>query len=333
MTLVHRRLRSLSIRDLAILAALVAILPGAHAAPAEPYPSRPITLVVPFPPGGSNDMMARIISKGLGEALRQPIVVDNRGGAGGNLGASAVARAAPDGYTLAIVSSTFASNAAIQPKIPYDAVKSFAPVGMLARSPLVVAVNLQFAAHNPRELLDVIRKNPGKYNYASGGSGSLSHFSTELLKVQAGGLEITHVPYKGTGPVLTDLIGNQTQVFIASAPILLPMVRSGKIRGVGITSLEPSAIAPDLLPVATAVPGYHYETWWGILAPAGTPAPVVEKLNTALNSTLRSAEVRASFLKEGAEPAPGTPAQFGSVIAQDLESLRTLARQQNIVAD
>lgn len=296
------------------------------------YPTRPITLVVPFPPGGSNDLMARIISKKLSQSLGQAVVIENRGGAAGNLGASDVARAVPNGYTILIVSSTFASNAALQKHIPYDAVKSFTPIGMLAKSPLVVTVNQQFPATTPQQMIDQIRRHPGVYNYGSGGVGSLSQVSMELLKVAGGDLKVTAVPYKGTGPALNDMMGNQIQIFIASAPILLPMVRGGKLKGIGITSLTASPVAPDLPVMATALPGYQYETWWGLLAPAGTPAPVVATLNKALNQLLVDPEIRKRFLDAGAEPTPGTPAQFAGRLAQDLQRVRELAKREHISA-
>jgi tripartite-type tricarboxylate transporter receptor subunit TctC len=290
-------------------------------------------LVVPFPPGGSNDLFARRISQDLGDVLKQPIVVENRPGAGGIVGVVSVARAAPDGYTLMLVSSTFVTTAVIQSKPPYDILRSFVPVALLARGPLIVAVNNEFPANNPQELLSIIRKNPGKYNYATSGTGSLNHFSTELLKVQAGNLQITHVPYRGTGPALIDLIGNHTQLCIASAPALMPMVRAGKIRAIAVTSLNPSPVFPELPTVSSAIPGYEYESWWGVLAPAGTPQSIVTKVNQALNGVLQNPAVKQSFLMEGAEPAPGTAAEFGAVIEKDFDRLKKIAREQNIVAD
>lgn len=321
-----------TLRCMRYVFAILAVSIGCCAAAQDNYPSRPITLVVPFPPGGSNDLMARIISKDLGESLGASIIIDNRGGAGGDLGAAYAARKAPDGYTLLIVSSTFASNAAIQPHLPFDAIKSFTPIGVLADSPLVVAVSNAFPAKTPRQLIDAIRAHPGKYNYGSSGVGSLNQFSAELLKVKGGDLKITHVPYSGTGPAMTDLIANRVQMFIASAPILLPMVRSGQIRGIGITSLQPSEVAPGLPTIASVLPGYQYETWWGILAPANTPAPIVQKVNAALNHLLADPEIRRKLMGQGAEPAPGTPEKFGSLIRDDIDLLRQLAAQQHIVA-
>lgn len=297
------------------------------------YPSKPITIIVPYPPGGSNDIFARIVAKEIGEELKQPVIIDNRPGASGNTGTGMVAKAPPDGYTLVAVSSSMTTNAAVQNKLPYDAVKSFAPVAMLAQGPFIVAVSNDFPARTPQELINTIRANPGKFNYASSGPGSVNQFGTELLKVKAGKLAITHVPYRGMGPAITDLIGNQTQVLIASGPSLLPMVKAGKVKAVAITSLKPSPIAPELAPMASAVPGYEFELWWGLLAPAGTPPAIVARLNAAVNLALAKPALKAAILKEGAEARPTTPQQFSETIAADVARWKTLAKQQDIVAD
>lgn len=299
----------------------------------DAYPSKPITIMVPYPPGGSNDLFARHVARELGDELKQPVIIDNRPGASGNTGTGQVARAAPDGYTLAAVSSSMTTNAAIQSKLPFDPVKSFAPVAMFAKGPFIVAVNNEFPAKTPAELIAAIKAKPGKYNYATSGTGSVNQFGTELLKAKVGNMFITHVPYRGMGPAVTDLIGNQTQLLVSSGPSLLPMVRAGKVRAVGITSLRPSPIAPDLVPMATAVPGYEFELWWGLLAPAGTPPEIVAKLNAAVNQVLAKPQIKATFLKEGAEAMQVTPAQFAATIINDVERWKKLAKQQNIVAD
>ncbi len=297
------------------------------------YPSKAITIVVPYPAGGSNDTFARQIAKELDDELKQPVIIDNRPGASGNTGTAQVARATPDGYTLVAVSSSMTTNAAVQSKLPFDPVKGLAPVAMFAKGPFIVAVNNEFPAKTPAELIAAIKAKPGQYNYASSGSGSVNQFGTELLKAKVGDLQIAHIPYKGMGPAVTDLIGNQTQLLISSGPSLLPMVRAGKLRAVGITSLKPSPVAPDLTPMSAAVPGYEFELWWGLLAPAGTPGDVVAKLNQAVNQILARPTIAANFLREGAIATPLTPAQFGTVIADDVERWKKLARQQNITAD
>jgi tripartite-type tricarboxylate transporter receptor subunit TctC len=312
--------------------ALAGLVPVAALAQ-DSFPSKPITIVVPYPPGGSNDVFARVMAKELGEILKQPVIVDNKPGASGTTGTALVSHAAPDGYTLVAVSSSMTTNAAIQPRMPFDAVKGLAPVAMFAEGPMIVAVNNSFPANNPKELIAAIRAKPGAYNYASSGSGSVNQFGTELLKAQAGNLFITHVPYRGMGPAITDLVGGQTQVLMASGPSLMPMVRAGRLRAVAITSAKRSEIAPDLVPLNTAVPGYEFALWWGMLAPAGTPPAVVDRLNAAVNEVLQRPAIKAQFLREGAEAKALTPAQFAAVVAGDVERWKKLAKQQHIVAD
>ncbi|MGF6348449.1 tripartite tricarboxylate transporter substrate binding protein [Variovorax sp. W2I14] len=322
------------LRTLAVVAAAAGgcLSNGAAFAQAA-YPTKTITIVVPYPAGGSNDTFARQVAKELGDELKQPVIIDNRPGASGNTGTGQVSKAAPDGYTLVAVSSSMTTNAAVQSKLPFDPVKGLAPIAMFAKGPFIVAVNNEFPAKTPAELIAAIKAKPGQYNYASSGAGSVNQFGTELLKAKVGDLQIAHIPYKGMGPAVTDLVGNQTQLLISSGPSLLPMVRAGKLRAVGITSLKPSPIAPDLTPVSTAVPGYEFELWWGLLAPAGTPPDVVAKLNGAVNKIITKPEIAANFLREGAIATPLSPAQFGTVIAEDVERWKKLAKQQNITAD
>jgi len=320
-------------RSLLCSAAALAVAGFAPLAQAQQYPTKPITMVVPYPPGGSNDSFARQIAKELGDVLKQSVIVENRPGASGNTGTGQVAKAQPDGYTLVAVSSSMTTNSAVQTKMPFDPVKSFAPVAMFARGPFIVAVNNDFAARTPAELISAVKANPGKFNYASSGTGSVNHFATELLRSMAPGFDITHVPYKGQGPAVTDVIGNQVQLMISSGPSILPMVRNGKLRAIGITSLQPSPVAPDLTPMAAAVPGYEFDLWWGLLAPAGTPAPIVNQLNQAVNQILASPQIKANFLREGALTSSISPQQFGEVIRNDVERWKKLAKDRNIVAD
>ncbi|WPH12701.1 tripartite tricarboxylate transporter substrate binding protein [Variovorax paradoxus] len=324
----------LRLRALAVAAFAGGLLSSGGAfAQAAAYPSKPVTIVVPYPAGGSNDTFARQVAKELGDELKQPVIIDNRPGASGNTGTGQVAKAAPDGYTLVAVSSSMTTNAAVQSKLPFDPINGLAPVAMFAKGPFIVAVNNEFPARTPTELIAAIKAKPGQYNYASSGSGSVNQFGTELLKAKVGDMQITHIPYKGMGPAVTDLVGNQTQLLISSGPSLLPMVRAGKLRAVGITSLKPSPIAPELIPMSTAVPGYEFELWWGLLAPAGTPSDVVAKLNATVNRILAKPEIAANFLREGAIATPLAPKQFAAVIAEDVERWKKLAKQQNITAD
>jgi len=319
---------SLSRRRLLAGAALCAL--GAPLAQAQDnYPSKPITIVVPYAPGGSNDNFARVLGKGLSAALKQPVIVDNRPGASGNTGTAFVAKAAPDGYTLLAVSSSLVTNAAIQTRLPFDAAKDLAPIAMLAKGPFIVAVNNEFPARTPKELVAALKAAPGKYAYASSGIASTNQFATEQLKALSG-TYLLHVPYRGIGPAVTDLIGNQVQVLISSGPSIMPFVRSGRLRGIAVTSAQPSPIAPDLPAMASAVPGYNFEAWWGLLAPAGTPPEIVARLNAEVNKVLATPEYKEFLLKEGALPAPATPAQFAATIAADIPRWKKLAQQQNI---
>ena len=311
--------------------ALLATVPVAAGAE-DKYPFRPITIIVPYPPGGSNDSFARVVGRKLSDALKQPVLIDNRPGAGGSIGTAMVAKAPSDGYTLAVVSSSFVTNSAIQQNLPFDAIKSFSPVAMLASGPFVIAVRDGLPVKTMPELLALIKSQPGKLNYASSGPGSINQFATEIFKAAAG-LEITHVPYRGMSPATMDLIGGHVDLLIASGPSLLPTVRSGKVRAIGITSANTSAVAPDLVPVAKTVPGYSFELWWGVLSPAGTPPDVVNRLNAELNKILASPEMKDFFLREGAEPLIVSPAQFAAVIARDIAEFQKIAKLASIKAD
>ena len=296
------------------------------------FPNKPITLVVPYPVGGSNDVFARLIAKNLGEALKVSVVVDNRPGASGTTGTLQVSKSAPDGYTLLAVSSSMTTNVAIQTKSSFDPVTGLTAIAMLAKGPFIVAVNNDFPAKNPAELIALLKANPGKFNYASSGTGSSNQFATELLKAMSGTFAV-HIPYRGMGPATTDLIGGQTQILLASGPSLLPQVRNGRIRAIGITSLNPSPIAPELIPVSTVIPGYEFELWWGILGPAGMPADIVNLLNREINKILASPEIKATLLREGAEASPESPAQFANRLSGDIARWKSVAKRQNITAE
>jgi tripartite-type tricarboxylate transporter receptor subunit TctC len=296
------------------------------------YPSKPITIVVPYAAGGSNDNFARVMAKGLSAALKQTVIVDNKPGASGNTGTAFVAKSAPDGYTLVAVSSSLVTNAAIQTKLPFDAVKDLAPVAMMARGPFIVAVNNEFPARTPKELVAALKAAPGKYAYASSGIASTNQFATEQLKALSGTF-VLHVPYRGIGPAVTDLIGNQVQLLISSGPSIMPQVRGGRIRAIAVTSAQASPIAPELPPMSVAVPGYDFEAWWGLLAPAGTPPEIVARLNAEVNKVLATPEFKDFLLKEGALPAPLTPAQFAATIVADIPRWKKLAARQNIIPE
>jgi tripartite-type tricarboxylate transporter receptor subunit TctC len=297
---------------------------------AQAFPERQIQFIVSSPPGGSNDIFARAIARHLGDSLGKPVIVDNRAGATGSIGAALVAKAPADGHTLLMISSSFTTSAAIQSKLPFDPVKSFAAVAMVGKGPLLLAVAPSLPVKSPEEFFALARSQPGKLNYASSGTGSINHFATALLN-EAAGIEMTHVPYKGMGPAVTDLIAGHVEVLIASAPSMLQQVKAGKVKGIGVTTLEASPIAPGLPPLAAAgAKGYDVELWWGVLTAAGTPAATVAKLNAEINKALATGEMKEFLLREGAEPAPMTPEGFGGVIRRDIERWKNVARSANI---
>jgi tripartite-type tricarboxylate transporter receptor subunit TctC len=312
---------------------LLVALAVAPAYAQQKFPAKPVTLVVPYPPGGSNDTFARELGKRLGDAWKVPVIIENRAGAGGSIGAAVVSRAAPDGYTLCLLSSSFTTNAAIQPNLPFDAVTGFTPVGMVAKGPMLLTVANHVPVKTTLELFDLARKQPGKLNYASSGQGSTNHFATELL-MEAAQIRMTHVPYKGMAPAVTDVIGGHVDVLVASAPSIYQQVKGGKVRGIGVTSLGPSAVVPDLPPVASmGVPGYSFELWWGVLAPPKTPMEIVNQINADMNRILQTAEMREVFLKEGAEPATMTATQFAKTIKDEIDGWKKVAAKAGIKAE
>lgn len=317
-----------------ILGALAFVLLVAAPAFAQTkFPSKAVTIVVPYPPGGSNDTFARELGKRLGDTWKVPVIIDNRPGAGGNIGAAVVSRAAPDGYTLCLLSSSFTTNAAIQPNLPFDPVAGFAPVAMVAKGPMLLTVSNHVPARTTLELFDLARRDPGKLNFGSSGQGSTNHFATELL-MDAAQIKMTHVPYKGMAPAVTDVIGGHVDVLIASAPSIYQQVKAGKVRGLGVTSKGPSAVVPDLAPVAQmGAPGYSFELWWGILAPPRTPPEIVAQVNAEVNRILATPEMKEVFLREGAEPATMSPAQFAATIKSEIEGWKKVAKDSNIKAE
>jgi len=259
--------------------------------------------------------------------------VDNRPGAGGNIGAAIVSRAAPDGYTLCLLSSSFTTNAAIQPNLPFDPVTGFSPVAMVAKGPMLLTVANHVPAKTTLELFALARREPGKLNYGSSGQGSTNHFATELL-MSAAHIKMTHVPYKGMAPAVTDVIGGHVDVLVASAPSIYQHVKAGKVRGLGVTSLGPSAVVPDLKPVAEmGAAGYSFELWWGVLAPPGTPPEVVSQINAEVNRILATPEMKEVLLREGAEPAPMPVAQFAATIKNEIAGWKKVAKDANIKAE
>jgi tripartite-type tricarboxylate transporter receptor subunit TctC len=300
-----------------IATALIAAL-GTSAARAQDYPSRPITLVVPFPPGGSTTIVARIVADKMSEALGQSIVVDNRGGAGGTVGSRAVAKSPADGYTILLgYTGTLAIGPTLYGNVGYDPRSDFEPIGRIATAPNTLVVHPSLPVHSVPELIAYANANPGKLNYGSAGIGTVSHVCGEYFATAAG-IKITHVPYKGTGPAIIDLLGGHIPMAFAPVPATHENATSGKLRMLAVTSAVRSTLLPDVPTIAeTALPGFEAVLRYGLVAPAGTPRAIIEKLNAALNTALRSDDVRARLALDGAEPLPSTPADYAADIDRE----------------
>ena len=302
-----------------LAAALIAGL-GMAAAPAsaQDYPNRPITLIVPFPPGGSTTIVARIIADKMSEALGQSLVVDNRGGAGGTIGTRAVAKSPPDGYTILLgYTGTLAIGPSLYGNAGYDPRKDFEPIGRIGTAPNTLVVHPSLPVQSVAELIAYSKANPGKVNYGSAGIGTVSHVCGEYFATVAG-VKITHVPYKGTGPAIIDLLGGHIPMAFAPVPATHENAKSGKLRMLAVTSAVRSTLLPDIPTIAeTALPGFEAVLRYGLVAPPGTPRAIVEKLNGALNAALTSDDVRKRLAIEGAEPLPSTPAEYGADIDRE----------------
>lgn len=300
---------------------------------AQTYPNKPIRMLVGFAPGGAADILGRITAQALGENIGEQVVVDNRAGAGGLIATEIAARANPDGYTLLFTSPPHAINAALYRRAKYDPIKDFAPVTQVVWTALVLTVNTGSPFKTVQELVTYAKANPGKLTYGSGGSGASGHLAMELLK-SVSGVDIVHVPYKGTGPVITDLIGGQIQMTIGSAAPTLPMLRAGKLRALAVTSKTRASTMPEVPTVAeSGVPGYEVTQWFGILAPQGTPRPVIERVNAAMVKGLQAKPVRDRFLASSAEPVGGSPEALKTLIAQDVATWGKLVRALDLKAD
>lgn len=314
---------------LALLAAcpLAALAQGA-------YPARPIRIVVPFPPGGSPDILARTIGQKISEATGAAVVVENVPGAGGSIGADRVAKAAPDGYTLLMGHiGTLAFTPAIYPQLPYDPVKSFAPVAWVARVPNVMAVNPALPVRNVAELVAYLKARPGQVNYGSGGNGSAAHLAVEYFKL-ATKTFIVHVPYRGTVPSVTDAVAGQVQMVFTGAPAIIPMAKAGKLRAIAVSSARRLEALPDVPTMAeSGLANFEADQWYGVVAPAGTPAPVVQKLNQVINASLSSPEVSARLRSEGAFANPATPEAFGQLIQKEIARWRPVVANAGIRAE
>jgi tripartite-type tricarboxylate transporter receptor subunit TctC len=314
-------------------AGLLALTGIVTSAAAAPYPSKPITIVVPFAAGGSNDIVARAIGKKLNEAWGQPVVIDNRPGAGAVIGSAYVAGAPPDGHTLLLVSVTFTINPAVKTKLPFNTINDFAPVAYIGQSPLLLAAANSFPASTPKELIALAKSKPGAINYASAGPGSINHIAAALLATSAG-IDLVHVPYKGGSLAINDLVGGHIDIYVSSMPQILQIVKSGQAKALAVTSLQRSPSLPDVPTLDEAgVPGFEASSWWGVVAPAGTPPEVIAALNTEINSALNSAEMQKFLEGEGAQAMAQTPQQFKELIASEIQRWTAVAKKADIHVD
>jgi tripartite-type tricarboxylate transporter receptor subunit TctC len=288
---------------------------------AEQYPSKPLRIIVMNTPGSGADIVTRLVAAKMSEALGQQVVVDNRAGASGNIGAEIAARAAPDGYTLAMITSQQPNVVALYDKLPYDLVKDFAPISLLASAPYFMVVHPSVAATSVKELIALAKSKPGTLSYGSAGSGSAPHLATEVFKSMTG-IDLLHVPYKGTTPALTDTMAGQIQLTVLVAPLVLPAVRAGKVRALGVTSSRRSALAPEIPTVAETVPGYEWSGWYGLTAPAKTPANIIARLNAEQNQAIKDANFKERLAGVGAEPIGSTPEEYGAHIRAQLAKMR-----------
>ena len=297
------------------------------------WPTKPVKIVVPFAPGGTTDLTARIVAEQLSQTFKQTFVVENKAGAGGNLGAAEVAKATPDGYTFLMgTPGTQAINQFLYPKMPYDTAKDLVPVSFVVRVPNVLMVNPQLPAKDIKALIALLKAQPGKLSYGTPGNGSTGHLSTELFKTQAG-VFVTHIPYRGSGPMLQDLIAGQVQMSIDNLPSALPLIQAGRITALGVTSEQPVATLPGVPPIASVLPGYVAESWFVLVAPAGTPQPIIDKLSAEVDRILKKPEVAERFAKLGATPVGGTPKQLGDFIAAETRKWQKVVKDSGAKVD
>ena len=311
------------------LALATAVMPLTAIAQAA-YPNKPIRLIVPFPAGGATDILAHALSQKLGEKIGQTVVVENRPGAGGTIGADAAAKSGADGYTLLLAtSSTHSIGPAINAKIPYNAEVDFTPIAFVASSPNVVVVPNTSPAKTMREFIDYARKNPGKLNYASSGNGTIVHLTTEYFKAQSDTF-ILHIPYRGTALAIPDLVSGKVDVLFDSFVTGMPHVRDGKLRALAVTTAKRSALAPDMPTVSEVLPGFESVTWFGVYGPKGLPQDVTAKINQAVNAALADSDVKERFARLGAEPAGGTPQAFAAMVKADNSKWKKIIADRKI---
>lgn len=315
-----------------VLSLLFVLTSGTGAAAGADFPSKPIRIVVPFAAGGTSDILARILAQSLGQVLKQAVVVENRPGAGGNIGSDFVAKSPADGYTLILASvGTHAINSSLFANMPYDPAKDFSAITLIATVPTVLVINPEVPARSVRELIELARKNPGKLTFASAGIGTTQQLAGEMLKEKAG-IDIVHVPYKGGGPAVTDLLGGQVSLMFPNIPVAFNHIRSGKLRALAVASAERSPALPDVptMSEATGYPKFQVSTWFGVLGAAGTPANIVNQLNRAIHIALQPADVREKLAQQGAELLTSTPEEFAAYIREELAKWAAVVKRAGI---
>jgi tripartite-type tricarboxylate transporter receptor subunit TctC len=293
------------------------------------YPAKPMRLVVPYTPGASNDTLSRATGESMAPILGQPIVIDNRPGAGGMIGAEHVARSPADGYTLLNVQASFATNVAIRAKMPYDVFKDFAYIGMMARSPMIIVVHPSMPVKSVKELVAIARQRPGDLNYGSSGTGGSNHLATELF-AKAANVKITHVPYKSIGPAMTDLVGGHVQMVITSLPSALVQVKNGRLKALGVAGEQRSTFAPEIPTVKESGVPYVSELWWGLAAPGRTPSEIVDRLSDALRKAMTTAQLKQRYATEGAEAVPMTSQEFTKYVHNEVTRWRQVVRDAGL---
>ena len=312
---------------------MVLIAPGSAHPQADKYPTKPVRLIVPFPAGGLSDILARIVATRLADSLGRPVVVDNRAGAGGNLGTELVAKAVPDGHTLLFCSPTFALSPSLYSNLGFDAVRDFAPVAQVASATNLVVVNPALPVNNVKQLIEQARARPGVMNYGSGGVGTSGQLAAELLKLSAN-INIVHVPYKGAGLAVNALLGGEIQLMFAPLPLALPHVNAGKLRALAVTGINRSRAVPNVPTVAeAAMPGFDVTSWFGILAPAATPKPVVNRLYGDISKVLQMSDVQERMAGQGAEPSLRSPDDFGKYIQSEVKKWGDVIKRAGITAE
>jgi tripartite-type tricarboxylate transporter receptor subunit TctC len=297
---------------------------------AAAYPTKPIRLIVPFAPGGGTDIVARAMAQKLTEALGQSVIVDNRAGGGGTIGAETTVRAAPDGYTLAMVSGSYAANAAIF-KLPYDPINDITPIALIGETGFMVALHPSVPAKSIKELIALSKAKPNSLNYASTGTGGITHLATELFDLTAG-TKMTHVPYKGTGPALTDLLGGQIQLMFGALPALVPQNKSGKVRGIAVTTAKRVGAVPDMPTVGESLPGYEAILWYAAWGPKNLPAEIVTRLNTEVAKAIKTPIMQERMAAEGLDPAGGPPQQLRDILNREVPKWRKVVKEANVKA-